>query len=199
MALQDCSWRRRVGYRRRQRSNSAPPNFPDPITSCRWRRRPRCAKRTGWRTRRCGTGTRLPWGRTRREVTQTSARFFTWTGNTSKRRLLTARRWGCSRAMRRPSWTCTNWRPLSRDLVTRPRRTPNRETSVCTIRPQERSSTNSPYFLTPRHPDLPPDIRLYPSTGTPTSRGGSPRGPWRAIDSYRLLWYVKNKASFIFL
>lgn len=64
--------------------------------------------------------------------------------------------------------------------------------------------TDSPYPPThPRHPDLPPDIRLYPSTGAPTSPRGTasrhpPGGPRRAPDSYRLLWYVKNKSFLYF-
>lgn len=75
-----------------------------------------------------------------------------------------------------PAQTGGDSRVTSR--VTRPPLGPERvETSVCTIRPtQERSTIDSPYFPTPRHPDLPPDIRLYPLTGTPTSPGRRTRG-----------------------
>lgn len=144
--FQDCSWRRRVDCRKQRRSSFARPNFPDPITSCRWRRRPRCVKRTVSRRPRCGTDTRPGWGRTRQGATRISARFFTWTGNTSKRRRRTAKRWGFNPATRRRSWTCTNWRRFWRDLVTRGRgrETVTRVTSVCIIRAQERPSTDSP-------------------------------------------------------
>jgi len=54
------------------------------------------------------------------------------------------------------------------------------------------------YPETPYRPDLPTDIRLYLCV-VGDSRVHVDVRRRRATDSYRLLWYVKNKASFIFL